>query len=104
MCVCTSKKNTSTVNIEIEPSNVDDIYNNLRNTTSVISNIKLPNANKIFDQAPLLITNSANRNCLKIECCGRLGAFECGFKLPNATSFFVAISRTTSEALRTAVS
>ena len=25
----------------------------------------------------------------KIECCGRLGAFECGLNSPNATSFFV---------------
>ena len=27
----------------------------------------------------------------KIECCGRLGSFEGGLKLPNATSFFVAV-------------
>ena len=28
---------------------------------------------------------------LKIKCCGRLGAFDCGSKLPNAISFFVAV-------------
>ena len=30
--------------------------------------------------------------CLKIECSGCLGAFECGLKFPNVTSFFVAVS------------
>ena len=77
-------------------------YNNLYVRSHIPNGVSLDKSNTFFKISFAFIFVCAIL-CLKIECCGRLSIFECELKLPNSASFFVAVSRTTSEVLRIAV-